>query len=593
MRRLPVFLICLLACAPALTHVEGHPSIHDTIAGVLERLRSIHDVAGLKALSPEQAIAALTEEDRHVLATEFWSFDVDAPVRLSVCIDAAQTEIPYWLAEAGFTRSDLSVGVGESRFNVYQRDFPAGRIGLGYPGFGVPRLPYFLAIAPQTPGAGVKVSRMYPGRHRDAAFREGETIYTDRAETLTNVPEALAGNILLRGVRDRARETRLLGVFRTTDYPATETPDHITLTWSDDPRTTQAVQWRTAPSVTTGFVQFHPADDPGAARVVPAEHKALADPLLVNDPENHRFTATLRGLQPATTYTYRVANAEAGPWVEAHRFTTAPDGPVPFKFAYMGDAQNGLDTWGKLLAKAHAEEPDARFYIMAGDLVNRGNERDDWDSFFHNARGVFDQRQLVPCIGNHEDQGDKGPWMYLDLLALPKNGPESLTPERAYSFTYSNALFVILDSNLPPHTQSAWLEQQLSGSDATWKFVVYHHPAYSSSPRRDNPLLRNEWTPIFDKHHVDLALQGHDHAYLRTYPMKDQKRVDSPAEGTIYIVSVSGTKFYDQADRDYTEVGMTNIATYQVLDITIDGDRLVYKSYDIDGALRDEFVIEK
>jgi 3',5'-cyclic AMP phosphodiesterase CpdA len=183
--------------------------------------------------------------------------------------------------------------------------------------------------------------------------------------------------------------------------------------------------------------------------------------------------------------------------------------------------------------------------------------------------------------------------MYLDLLALPKNGPESITPERAYSFTYSNALFVVLDSNLAPHTQSAWLEQQLANSTATWKFVVYHHPAYASSPRRDNPLLRNQWTPLFDKYHVDLALQGHDHAYLRTYPMHNQERVGSPAEGTIYIVSVSGTKFYDQAEHPYTEFGMTNVATYQVLDITIDGDRLVYKAYDIDGELRDEFVIEK
>jgi hypothetical protein len=41
----------------------------------------------------------------------------------------------------------------------------------------------------------------------------------------------------------------------------------------------------------------------------------------------------------------------------------------------MGDAQNGLDSWGKLAHQSHAAEPDAAFYIMAGDLVNRGNER--------------------------------------------------------------------------------------------------------------------------------------------------------------------------------------------------------------------------
>jgi 3',5'-cyclic AMP phosphodiesterase CpdA len=137
------------------------------------------------------------------------------------------------------------------------------------------------------------------------------------------------------------------------------------------------------------------------------------------------------------------------------------------------------------------------------------------------------------------------------------------------------------------------LEQQLANTKAKWKFVAYHHPAYSSAPKRDNKALREAWGPLFDKYRVDLALQGHDHAYLRTYPMKDNKRVASPKEGTVYIVSVSGTKGYKQDPRDYTEFGMTNVATYQVLDIQISGDRLVYRAYDIDGRLRDELVIEK
>ena len=50
---------------------------------------------------------------------------------------------------------------------------------------------------------------------------------------------------------------------------------------------------------------------------------------------------------------------------------------------------------------------------------------------------------------------------------------------------------------------------------------------------------------------------------------------------------------YDQDKRDYTEFGMTNVATYQVLDIQIVGNRLIYRAHDIDGKLRDTFIIEK
>ena len=38
---------------------------------------------------------------------------------------------------------------------------------------------------------------------------------------------------------------------------------------------------------------------------------------------------------------------------------------------------------------------------------------------------------------------------------------------------------------------------------------------------------------------------------------------------------------------------MTNTSTFQVLDIQISGNRLVYRAYDIEGKLRDNLIIEK
>ncbi len=47
-----------------------------------------------------------------------------------------------------------------------------------------------------------------------------------------------------------------------------------------------------------------------------------------------------------------------------------------------------------------------------------------------------------------------------------------------------------------------------------------------------------------------------------------------------------------RASRD-TVVGLTNVTAHQVLDQQIHGDRLNYRAYDLDGKVRDEFVIEK
>ena len=593
-------LVCcgVLWAAPLRAHVGEHPSVHDTVQGILERMKKELPMDELRNLTPAKAEAFLNEHEREILGSEHISFRVNVPVTVSV-VRPAEDAPPYWLKERGFTRRDLDWEESDKKLEVWEKAFPAGWVGLGVNSLRGGGSHYLLLLEPREAGSEVRITDLYPGQLRVAQAENGARFYVDRDGEFENLPAPFAGSTIIQTQYGRRDDARLLELFRFTDHPATDIPDHIVLTWSDDPQTTQTIQWRTSPEVERGAViyQKKAAINPLLDRQpislrVEAETRPLVQPELLNDPVNHRHTAVLRDLEPGTTYIYSVGDGSEAGWSEPSQFTTAPADVEPFSFIYMGDAQNGLYRWGTLLKNAFRDRPDAAFYIMAGDLVNRGADRADWDRFFHNAAGVYDQRQLVPAIGNHENQGGH-PGMYLDLFTLRENGPSAVEKERAYSFEYSNALFIILDTNLDPASQAAWLDQQLSGSDATWKFVVYHHPAYSSAPRRDNREVRELWTPIFDKYHVDLALQGHDHAYLRTFPMHDEKRVESAAEGTIYIVSVSGTKMYDQDQRDYTEFGMTNVSTYQVLDIQIEGDRLVYRAYDIDGKLRDEFVIEK
>ncbi|MDZ4858564.1 MAG: metallophosphoesterase family protein [Candidatus Hydrogenedentes bacterium] len=592
------FAVAMSFCCTAFAHVGEHPSVHDTIAGVIDRLKTTLPVESLGTLTLDQVDAALTADEKHVLASEYLSFDVNVPVELYVVRDARLGAEPYWFAQDGYEQTGLRMKMDDKEFDAWKKSFPAGHIGLGVNSLTGAGDHYFVAIEPTDPGATIALSNIYPGRHTLGTLKNGELVYADRDDLkVSEVPAELDGTVLLRGDNSRRREGQLVNLFRFTPHPASETPDHIVLTWSADPKTTQAIQWRTSTAVKQGRVQYIKKADFNAFKrkepiVIEAETKPLTNPTLVNDTTIHRHTAIITGLDAGTTYLYSVGDGRNDGWTELAEFSTAPEKVVPFSFIYMGDAQNGLDRWGSLIHHAFRERPDAAFYIMAGDLVNRGAERDDWDTFFQNAEGIFDRRQLVPCLGNHEYQNNN-PGLYLEQFALPTNGPATIGPERAYSFEYSNALFVVLDSNQLPETQTEWLEQQLANTKAVWKFMVYHHPAYSSSAKRDNPGVRKQWGAIFDKYHVDMALQGHDHAYLRTYPMKNEQRVASPAEGTVYVLSVSGTKFYDQGDLPYIEFGMTNVATYQVLDIQIDGNRLVYRAYDVDGNKRDELIIEK
>ncbi len=182
---------------------------------------------------------------------------------------------------------------------------------------------------------------------------------------------------------------------RVTDFPASLSPDQICLTWSGEPATSQTAQWRTSPEVTEGLLQFRESSAPESSVT---EKKAVMHVLeekgTSNDPVNHRFTAVMDGLNPGTAYSYRVGGG--GHYSEWLNFMTAPPTTRNFSFIYMGDPQVGLDTWGQLLHEAYGRHPEAAFYVVAGDNVNRGNNRDEWDALFHAARGVFDHKPYVP-----------------------------------------------------------------------------------------------------------------------------------------------------------------------------------------------------
>ncbi|MBI1318817.1 MAG: hypothetical protein GC168_07685 [Candidatus Hydrogenedens sp.] len=375
---------------------------------------------------------------------------------------------------------------------------------------------------------------------------------------------------------------------RVTAFPSSEAPDQITLTWADSPDTTQSIQWRTAPGSPAVTVRYRTQ---GATdwQTADSTNESFMAENMANDDKIEWHTARLADLQPGTGYEYEVGSETA--WSETRKFTTAPAASEAFSFMYLGDSQIGLQDYGNLLDVGYEAHPEAAFVIHAGDLVNRGCDRDDWDLFFHASRNVFDQYPIMPTIGNHDDCGVEDPRLYIMYFDLPKNGSDVLSKEQTYAFTYGNALFVTLNSNLKVEEQTPWLEEQLAHSDAEWKFLLWHHPAYASRSVRDNPDVRKYWGALADKYGVDIVFQGHDHAYARSKPIHDGQVADGTIPGVIYVLAVSGTKFYDQDPNELFEVGYEKMPTYQI--IHVDGKTLRYEAYDIHNKLVDDFSLTK
>lgn len=392
-------------------------------------------------------------------------------------------------------------------------------------------------------------------------------------------------------------------------YLPTPLPDRIVLSWSEAPETTMDVTYRTEPGTQATLCQWIKAaeilgDHKSGAIPEAKQIEGTNEPFKTNAGEARIHSVKLRELQPATKYAYRVGDGVN--WSAWHQFKTASADPEPFEFLYFGDAQNAVRAlWSRVRREAHAEAPRAAFALHAGDLINRSYADAEWGEW-HEAAGWLNA--TVPTVatpGNHEyrlknlKQTVSGHWK--PQFSFPTNGLEGLE-ETSYWFEYQGARFIVLDSNTRQKEQGEWLDKLLTGlPPARWTIVTFHHPIFSAAKNRDNDVLRKLWKPLFDKHGVDLALQGHDHAYSRTGlggPRDAVVGTENVAEGvrsqdgkTVYVVSVSGPKNYTLNDSwDVSRAG-SGVQLYQA--IRVEQGEIVYRAHRASGDLYDAFTLKK
>ncbi|MBL8816694.1 MAG: metallophosphoesterase family protein [Planctomyces sp.] len=382
-------------------------------------------------------------------------------------------------------------------------------------------------------------------------------------------------------------------------------PDRIVLTWADDPTTTQAVSWRTAVSVERGLAEIAIADAGPHLEANSKQIVAVTQPLTTDLNTAHFHTVKFEGLTPKTKYAYRVGDGVN--WSEWFHFSTASTDPEPFSFIYFGDAQNDIRSkWSRVIREAYGDAPKAKFMIHAGDLINRAEADVEWQEWTDAGAWL---NAMVPSIaipGNHEqakaeDNSRRISHHWRPQFAFPENGPEGLE-ESCYTLVYQGVRIIGLNSNEKTDIQAEWVDRILAENQQKWVICTFHHPIFSTGKDRDNASLRALWKPIFDKHHVDLILQGHDHTYGRTgltTPMTltpeentstGANTADS-ASGTVYVVSVSGPKMYNLQRHPFMSRHAEDTQLYQI--IHIDGDKLHFEAFTCVGERYDAFTLEK
>ena len=336
---------------------------------------------------------------------------------------------------------------------------------------------------------------------------------------------------------------------------------HATLNWATDRSSAVArLTWGAVGSETC------------TARAKSASKTSIS----VGSTPEYQWKARLSGLQPDTSYCYRVYLGPTGSDTDllgsdsSPQFVThpAPGAPTSFKFAVLGD-------WGYTTSQGNVYQAavldqlaasGARLALSTGDMAYNSGTQTNYGDLFQTGAEVStvfgpdfwtvagSSIPMYPALGNH-GRNATFPlvWPQASVVANSGgryqmetycclNGTSSKSyPSAWYAFDVGSARFYVLDatwssSNVgtadeyandydyhwaPDRPEYQWLEHDLGTHPSAVKFAFFHYPLYSANATEtSDTYLRGSASleGLLSRYGVDIAFNGHAHIYQRNNP---------------------------------------------------------------------------
>jgi len=174
-------------------------------------------------------------------------------------------------------------------------------------------------------------------------------------------------------------------------------------------------------------------------------------------------------------------------------------------FYVFGDSQGYQGGVEQIVDTVNLYRPD--FIFHCGDLTPFGQENQ-----YQTIKSVLDQ-SVVPVyttIGNH-DIKDGGGQLYQEYFG-----------SSSYSFDLGPAHFTVFNTSSGDATpqEFTWLEQDLSQTEADFRFVFTHIPPFDPITGENHTLFNSTTSTqlmnLFETYDVDVVFTGHIHMYNET-----------------------------------------------------------------------------
>lgn len=249
----------------------------------------------------------------------------------------------------------------------------------------------------------------------------------------------------------------------------------------------------------------------------------------------------ITGLEPATTYRYRIVNAGATPgekdrilfsetrgsdvYKRKPYFVTTLDHSKPsVSFAMVNDIHGKTAEFETLFAEAAKTGYD--FVCFNGDMTSRNNSQEEVFNYYLSSASKLFAREtpLVYVRGNHEHRGAYA-------HALPELFP-TFSGQPYYAFRQGPVFFIVLDcgedkpdsdmeySGMICHDkyraeEAEWLRGVIASEEfrsAPMKIAFCHIPPETKGWHGASEIHRL-FVPLLNEGGIDLMLSGHIHKY--------------------------------------------------------------------------------
>ena len=297
-------------------------------------------------------------------------------------------------------------------------------------------------------------------------------------------------------------------------------------------------------------------------------------------------SVTLGGLVAGTTYEYQVATGDN--WPETVESFTAGTAGAAQKFFVLGDIQaddmtNITHIFEKLRAGGY------NFGIQTGDAVDAPTNF----TKLNEVAELLNAEQLgsadvIHVLGNHEFEGDGNADIAGSVFNLPTHSMGS-----CWSATYGDIYVAVINYSGNAgdmKTAADWLVQDAQASDATWKILTVHQPAYYTNAKGGNAPMTQYIPEAAEAAGIDVVFSGHDHSFARTNPLKAGE-IDAEDGVYYYICGSSGEKSYSinsQNVFDYSKVFAKATTEFNAVYLSVEATqaKMTINVYDVlaDGS---------